>query len=325
MKSYVLALALAACSAGATAPAPTAADDPRLAGRLVEIARYPRLAVPVAFASDGVDWVGRDGYQVVLYHGDAEVRRVPIGLIDTAGFLGPDGEEKFGGRAWGRRTGEFESTGPASRSRDGRVGIVYEGNAPTACLCDHRGSDRADGQLVRVNRDGEQLGERVLVRYPHGGEVNVAASSAWVAAFQGRTLSVWRATGDAPAIEVELAFGSVQSLRWAGDRYLVAVQSVAYEHDQVIVFDREAGFAPAWTWQADGRVRDLQVRPGSDELALATAGRVAVVALDGARRATVTTTGTPASLAWSPTGDQLLVATTGASAGAQAVLRYAVR
>ncbi|MEZ4399215.1 MAG: hypothetical protein R3B06_04305 [Kofleriaceae bacterium] len=325
MRSYVLALALAACGTGGPAPGPSTAAGPRPVRSLVQVARYPRLAVPVAFAGDGVGWVGQAGYQVVLYRGDAEVRRVLIGELATAEFLDADGAATFGGRAWGPRSGEFEFTGPASTSSDGRVGVVYEYNAPTACTCDHHGSDRHDGQLVRFTGDGERTRAQVLARYPSGAELQVAAAPASVAAVAGRTLSVWPATGDAPAVEVELAVGSVQSLRWAGDRYLVAVQAVADEHDQVVVFDRDAGFAPRWTWQVDGSVRELRVRPDTDELALATARGVTVVALDGARRATVTTTGTPASLAWSPRGDQLLVATTGAAAGAQAVLRFDVR
>lgn len=352
-----VALVLAACggdglssSASAT---PREGSAPRPVRGLKQVARYDRLAVPVAFAHDGKRWIGAVDQQLVIFDGAREVRRMRVivggtdaalaplpggGWIAGARVLAADGTARFDGWSWAQRYGRFGSPKASAISPDGRIAIIDGADSPSTCLCDRdRGTaGSAAGALVRLTFASEQPTERVLLEHT-GQRFRVAASATAVAAVAGRTLSVWPAAGDAPPATAELGPREVDSLAWAGDRYLVTTSYADVDRSDVAILDRDAGWKPAWTWSIPGLVRELRVRPGGGEVAIAWTNyratdrvlrddrQVDVFALDGTRHAAVTTAGAPMSIAWSPKGDALLVAMVGVTPREQGVLRFAVR
>lgn len=352
-----VALVLTACAGdGLSSPAnatPRDGSAPRPVRGLKQVARYDRLAVPVAFAHDGKRWIGAVDQQLVIYDGSREVGRIPVmvggrddalaplpdgGWIAGARVLAADGAARFDGWSWAQRYGRFGSPKAAAISPDGRVAIIDGADSPSTCLCDRdRGTAGSSaGALVRLSFASERPAERVLIEHT-GRRFQVAASATAVAAVDGRALSVWPAEGDGPPTTATLGFGDVQALAWAGARYLVTTHYVDMDRTDVVVLDRDAAWQPAWTWSIPGQVRALRVRPGDREVAVAWNNyratdrvlrddrQVAVFALDGAPRAALDTTGYPESIAWSPKGDALLVAMVGNSPREQGVLRLAVR
>ena len=344
--------------AGACAGDGRAAPDATAQG-LRQTARWPVLASPIAFTSDGAHWVGAIGNELVEHVGARAVRRWPVsarGYDDTilalpggrwlAGryVVERDGKVSWDGHSWGHRYGRFGSTKAIAVSPDGRVAIADGADSPSTCLCDRdRGTaGSSDGALVRLTfREGAVV-ERELRR--HGGErFQVAASPTTLAAISSATLELWPATGDGAATVVPLGHGhGLEHPQWIGDRYLLATHFVAIDRTDIVVLDRERGFAPAWTWPVTGTVRAIAVRPSPDggepgELAIAFSNyraratvevdqrRVAIRALDGTVRAEVDLPGHPIALAWSPRGDALLVATNGVTRAEEAVTRFAVR
>lgn len=359
MKASWLALVVlvVGCGDGGLAPSagatPQDGSAPRPVRGLKQVGRYDRLAVPVAFTHDGRGWIGAVDHELVIYDGAREVGRMPVMVGGTDGALAPlpdggwiagarvlaaDGTARFDGWSWAQRYGRFGSPKAAAISPDGHVAIIDGADSPSTCLCDRdRGTaGSAAGALVRLTFDSERPTERVLIE--HGGRrFHVAASASAVAALDGAELSVWPAVGDAPPATAALGLTGLQSLAWAGDRYLIATRYVDVDRTDVVVLDRDAGWQPAWTWPVAGNVRALRVRPGGREVAIAWTNyratdrvlrddrKVAVFALDGARAASLDTAGYPASIAWSPKGDALLVAMVGNSPREQGVLRLAVR
>ncbi len=146
---------------------------------------------------------------------------------------------------------------------------------------------------------------------------------------------MWPARGDGPAITATVAGGSLGHLWWIGDRYLIATRGVDTEHDEVVVFDRIAGFAHPTSFVARGNIHALAIHPSGRELALAITRyrattrvwvddkAIEVVDLAGAPHARVDVAGDPIALAWSPDGKTLLASVTTADSGA--VIRYRVR
>jgi len=359
MKASWIAVAVLVVGCGSDGGAPAASATPREGSSprpvrgLKQVARYDRLAVPVAFAHDGKRWIGAVDRELVIYDGAREVGRMPVMVGGTDGALAPlpdggwiagarvlaaDGTARFDGWSWANRYGRFGSPKASAISPDGHVAIIDGADSPSTCLCDReRGTaGSAAGALVRLTFDSERPAERVLLE--HGGRrFHVAASATAVAAVDGRALSVWPAAGDAPPATATLGVTDVQALAWAGDRYLVATSYVDMDRTDVVILDRDAGWQPAWTWSIPGQVRELRVRPGGREIAIAWNNyratdrvlqddrKVEVFALDGTRAASLDTAGYPESIAWSPKGDALLVAMVGNSPREQGVLRLAVR
>lgn len=352
-----VALTVAGCGGDGLSPSasatPREGSAPRPARGLKQVARYDRLAVPVAFTHDGRGWIGAVDQQLVIYDGSREVRRMPVivggtdaalaplpdgGWIAGARVLAADGTARFDGWSWAHRYGRFGSPKASAISPDGHVAIIDGADSPSTCLCDRdRGTaGSAAGALVRLTFASEQPTERVLLEHT-GQRFQVAASATAVAAVAGRTLSVWSAAGDAPPATAALGLHEVDSLAWAGDRYLVTTSYADLDRSDVVILDRDAGWKPAWTWSIPGMVRELRVRPGGGEVAIAWTNyratdrvlrddrQVEVFALDGTRHAAVTTAGAPMSIAWSPKGDALLVAMVGVTPREQGVLRFAVR
>lgn len=354
---FALALLVVGCGGDGLAPTvgatPRDGSSPRPVRGLKQVARYDRLAVPVAFAHDGKRWIGAVDRELVVYDGAREVGRMPVmvggtdsalaplpdgGWIAGARVLAADGTTRFDGWSWAHRYGRFGSPKASAISPDGHVAIIDGADSPSTCLCDReRGTagSRA-GALVRITFDSERPTERVLIEHA-GRRFEVAASATAVAALDGGDLSVWPAAGDAPPVTVALGLRDVQTLAWAGDRYLVATRFVDMDRTDVVVLDRDAGWQPAWTWSVPGTTREVRVRPGGRELAIAWTNyratdrvlrddrKVEVFALDGTRAASLDTPGSPMSIAWSPKGDALLVAMVGTSPREQGVLRLAVR
>ncbi len=357
----VILMAVWACGGAEPTPSVTVAvavadpDDgpPRAVRGLVEQQRYARLAVPIGAALDGQRWMGAVDHDLVAYDGEREVRRLPNlgardllralpdgGWIAGARLLAADGTVRFDGYRWAHRYGRFGSPKAFGFSDDGRVAILDGADSPSTCLCDKaRGRPGGSGgALVRLTFTSEAAPiERVLIEHDDRRDFTVAASSRWVAAVDRRALSVWPATGDDPPITATIDGPVLDRLVWASDRYLIATRYLELDLAEVLVLDREAGFAPTATWQVDGLIRDLALRPGTAELAVALTRyratdvvhvderRVEVYGLDGTRHARLDTRGYPASLAWSPRGDTLLVATTGQTPAEQAVIRYAAK
>ncbi len=360
MRRLLVLLALAACDgamATSSSAAPGLAADPagpRPTRHLRVAARYARLAVPIAVAHDGRRWLGAVGYELVTYDGEREVGRWPVpvvghdahlrrltngGWLAGTTILDRDGKAVFGGDGWAQRYGRFGSAKAMAVSPDGRIAIVDGADSPSACLCDReRGTaGGSDGALVRLTFVEGRVVERVLAEHGDRREYAVAASPTAIAAVDGLTLSVWPAAGDGPPVTATLTAPSLDSLAWAGDRFLIGTRYVGVDRTDIVVLDRDAGYQPVQAWPVDGLIRDLEVRPDGAEIAVAftryTATdhvwvderRVAIFALDGTRRAQVDTDGYPGSLSWSPRGDALLVATTGNKPGDAAVIRYLTR
>ncbi len=359
MKASWIALAVLVVGCGDGGTAPSAGATPREGSSrrpvrgLKQVARYDRLAVPVAFAHDGKRWIGAVEHELVIYDGAREVGRMPVmvggtdsalaplpdgGWIAGARVLAADGAARFDGWSWAHRYGRFGSPKASAISPDGRIAIIDGADSPSTCLCDReRGTaGSAAGALVRLTFDSERPTERVLIEHA-GRRFQVAASSTAVAAIDGRALSVWPAEGDAAPVTAALGFGDVQALAWAGERFLIATSFVDLDRTDVAVLDRDAGWQPAWTWSVPGMVRELRVRPGGREVAIAWTNyratdrvvrddkKLEVFTLDGSRAASLDTPGSPMSIAWSPKGDALLVAMVGNSPREQGVLRLAVR
>ncbi len=314
--------------------------------------RYAKLAVPVAFAADGERWIAADEHELVVYAGDREEARYPVmvggtddqlaplprgGWIAGARVLAADGSVRFDGWSWAHKYGRFGSPKASSISADGSVAIIHGADSPSTCLCDRdRGTGGGwDGALVRLSLDREQIVERVLSEHAARIDYQVAASPAAVAAWSWGELSVWPATGDA-APETAKLDGTISSLVWASERYLVAVRYIDTDREDIVVLDRDAAWQPAWTWAVPGHIRGLAVRPGTGELAILWTNyyatdrvyrddrKLGVFALDGTRRVERDTGGYPSAVAWSPRGDALLVSTTGLSLPEAAVTRFAV-
>jgi hypothetical protein len=360
MRRWFLVCVIAGCgSSGDVVVAPSeplaaTAGPPPPVTTLRETDRWARLAVPVAFAADGEQWIGARDRELVLYDGDREVQRLPVmvggsdgalaplpggGWIAGARVLAADGSRRFDGWGWALKYGRFGSPKASAISPDGRVAIVYGADSPSTCLCDRdRGTAGSSaGALVRLSFDRERPDERVLAEHEHGIVYALAASPTAIAAMAGGDLLVWPATGDAAPTTAHLDGTTLENLAWATDRYLVGTRYVDPDRTDVVVLDRDAGWQPAWSWPIAGTPRDLKVRPGGAELAVAWANyratdrvlrddrKVGVFALDGTRRAELDTAGHPMSIAWSPRGDALLVSTVGTEEDEARVIRYAVR
>ena len=254
-------------------------------------------------------------------------------------IVAPARAEHFDADRWAMRFGRFGSVKAMAVSPDGRVAIVYGADSPSTCLCDRdrgRGGSSA-GALVRLTRasEGPPI-ERVLATHTSRRDYRVAASTTSVAAVEGTTLSVWPATGDGAAVTRDLGRPAPSSLAWATDRYLVATRDVDVDRTDVVVLDRQAAFVAVHTWPVAGTIHAIAARPATGELAIATTRyratdvvhvderRVSIHGLDGRLRARVDTRGYPASVAWSPRGDELVVSATGAGPAEQAVLRFDV-
>lgn len=260
------------------------------------------------------------------------------GWVEGASIFDRAGTELWNGYSWAHRYGRFGSPKAMAVSPGGRVAIVDGADSPSACLCDRErgtGGSRA-GALVRLTFVEGRVVERVLVEH-QGREWHVAASDRAVAAIEGLTLSVWPAAGDGAPTTVAIEAPTYGSLAWASDRYLVATRYVELERTDVVVLDRDAGWQAAWTFPIAGTLRDLAIRPGGRELAVAydryratdrvwvDERKVAVFALDGTRKAELDTEGHPISVAWSPRGDVLIVGTGGSKPAELATIRYRYR
>ena len=349
-RALALVMMAGACTGdGRAAPASTHA--------LRQTARWPVLATPIAFTSDGAHWVGAVGDELVEHDGARAVRRWKVsvrGYDDTivalpggrwlAGryFLERDGKVSWDGHSWGHHYGRFGSTKALAVSPDGRVAIANGADSPSTCLCDRdRGTGGSnDGALVRLTFREGAIVEHELMRH-RGERFELAASPTTLAALSGSTLSLWPTTGDDAATVVQLDGSSLEHPQWVGDRYLLVTRYVLPERTDLVLLDRERGFTPAWTWPIEGTIRAIAVRPNPSgapaELAIAFTSyrarttveldvrRVAIRALDGTVRADVDTPGHPMALAWSPRGDALLVATNGLEPGDNSVTRFAVR
>lgn len=350
-----IAIALGACDGPVASPAgvepatvPKATSPASPDAPFVEDARWQKLAVPIAFTHDGRRWVGGDERELVVFEGDREVDRIHVGValddplfalpdggwVAGASVLAADGSMRFSGHAFGQRFGMFGSAKAMAVSTDGSVAIVAGADSPSACGPDcPPGSSR--GALARITLGSGKPVERLLVEHEDRRDFDVAASSSWVAALEHTTLSVWPASGDDPATIVEIDdFDRMFAL---GERWLVAQRFVDPEHTEVLVLDRDAGWRRASAWTVDGKIHAIAVRPGTNELAIATTRwrarttvevdekRVYLYTLEGERRGHVDTHQMAQALAWSPKGDVLLVGTTGRAAEEHAVLRFVAR
>ena len=359
MRRGLVLWALVGC--GSTDPAKPAEPPRPIAGKagtlplvrgLHQTDRWALLAVPVAFARDGARWIGALDQALALFDGDREVERYPVmvgglddqlaslpggGWIAGSRVLAADGSIRFDGWSWAQRYGRFGSPKASSISPDGSVAILYGADSPGMGLPGTPGGAGGNaGALVRLRLDRERVEERVLAEHPDRVDYAVAASPTAVAAIARGDLSVWPATGDGAPVTAHLDGTTLTPLVFASDRYLVGMRYVDLDQTDVVVLDRDAGWQPVWTWPVPGTPRDLQVRPGGGELAVAWTNyratdrvlrddrKVAVFALDGTHRVELDTKGYPASVAWSPRGDALLVAMNGNDPAENAVVRYQV-
>ena len=292
---------------------------------------------------------------LVEYEGAREVRRVSGsasvvggqllralpdgGWIAGASRLARDGSTSWSGYAWAQRYGRFGSPKAIAWSPDGAVAVVDGADSPSACLCDReRGTAGSSaGALVRLTFSSEGAPvERVLAEHAGSREYRLAVSRDWIAAAEGRSLTVWPTRGDGEATAVAIDGPGFSRLLWADERTLVATRYLDPERAQIIVLDRTRAYAPSADFEVAGQIADLAIRPGGAELAVALTRyratdhvwyderKVEVHSLDGTLRTRVDTAGYPSALAWSPRGDALLVATIG-DEPERAVLRYAVR
>ncbi|MCE9579531.1 MAG: hypothetical protein K8W52_40795 [Deltaproteobacteria bacterium] len=251
-----------------------------------------------------------------------------------ARLLDRDGAVRFDGYAWSRRFGRGASPTAVAFSPDGATAIIAARDALSRCLCDHDdGSTR--GAIVRLTFGEGAPVERELLAFD-GTRFAVAASPRGLAAIEATTLRVWPARGaHAPVVVAIEANGDFERLVWVGARYLVGQRYVDPEHDELVVFDREAAFAATGHVSVTGSIQALAVRPGTtDELAVATSRyrahatveidekAVQVLGLDGAVHAQVALDAEPIALAWNPAGTRLAVAV---STPTGAVIRYAVK
>lgn len=359
MKRLAIAL-LVACNASPPSSAapgpggPTEQAGPRAVRGLKVAARYPILASAVAFTADGRRWVASVERELLEYDGARVVGRLPLwvtppesqlaplpggGWLVGAGLHDRTGALVWSAHQWAQRYGRFGSAKAFAFDPAGRVAIVDGADSPSTCLCDReRGTvGGSAGAVVRVTFVEGAVRERVLLEHPGRLELAVAASADWVVAVDGPTLTAWPARGDGPAETATLGPPVVKDLRWADDRHLVGTRYIDIDRTDVVVLDRLAGWKIVHQFPVAGMVRALTVRPGGAELAVAfdryratdqvwvDDRKVAVFALDGTRRAEVDLVGHPQSLAWSPRGDALLVATVGSNKGESEVVRYAVR
>ena len=75
MRTMLIAVALTVAGCGGDGLSPSASatpregSAPRPARGLKQVARYDRLAVPVAFTHDGRGWIGAVDQQLVIYDG----------------------------------------------------------------------------------------------------------------------------------------------------------------------------------------------------------------------------------------------------------------
>lgn len=334
-------------SGGGAAAAPRHAEVRGLA----EESRAPLLAAEVAADVASGRWIAAGGQDLIVFERGREVARFPGlaigaqplaplsggGWVAGARILAADGTVRFDGHAWSSRYGRFAHAKAFAPTPDGRVAIIAGADSPSRCLrdrgCGSSGSHA--GALVRLTFGEGAPVERVLIAHADRRDFTVAAGPDAIAAIDGAQLKVWPARGDGPPIAAPIAgHGAMRRLLWSGDRYLIAVRYVDPEHDEVLVFDRAAGFARARSFVARGHIVALAARPGASELALALTRYRAtskveidekaleVVDFTGARRARVELGAHPLSVAWTPDGEALLAAV---SAPVAAVLRYAVK
>lgn len=356
MRAVLLLAVLATCGEPAADPAPprdaSPSRAPPRAHRLIEDARWDVLAAPIAFAPDGKHWVGALGYDLVTFNGGLEVSRLPgvavfneplQPLAGGAWFTGSsivaaDGTVRFSGHSFGQRYGRGGSAKAMAVNAEGRIAIVNGADSPSACLCDReRGSSGSSaGELVRLTFSSEgPPRERVLIA--HGGdEFEVAASRDAVAAVANRELKVWSTTGDAPPIVVPIegGVGRLEHLTWADDRHLIGTRWVDADHDEVVVFDRDAGYRRTTSFVTAGTIAALAVRPGGAEIAIATnryrartvvevdVKAIAIVDLTGKVHARIALDAVATALAWRADGKALLATL---SSPVEAVVRYTVR
>jgi hypothetical protein len=302
--------------------------------RLVEVERTPVVAAQVAIAGDG-RWLAAEEHDLVLRDGTREVARyrdLAIGglpLVALAGgrwlagirLLDANGAVQFEPFAWAQRFGRFGAIHAMAATPDGKVAIAAASDSPSLCLCDQkRGTAGSSaGELVRLTFGEGAPRERVLVAHREYRNFVVAASADSLAAIDGTQLSIWPARGDGAPITSTVP-ADIHDLVWLGDRLLIAVRPTGTEHDDVVIFDRDAGFAST-AFTASGNIRALAIRPGRRELALGVTRyrahqtvevderAIDIVDLAGSRHARVDIVRAyPLAVAWSPDGESLLVA-----------------
>lgn len=354
MRWAVWVVAMAACGDTAPTTKPVSPDvvAPPAEMKLVEVARTPIVARSVAIALDGRRWMVAGDRDLVVFEGDRETARftdrgvgaetiMPLtdGAWLAAGrILAADGAIRFDGNGWAHRIGRFGHVQAIAATPDGRVVIVAGADAPSTDLRDRdRGRPGSwKGVLARLTLDGTSSApvQRVLVEHANRSDFQVAASATSLAAIGDGQLRVWSTAGDDAPITVALeSASSFRHVQWIGDRYLVATRYVDGEHDEVVVFDRDAKFART-SFVARGNIKAWAPRPGHRELALAISRyratttvevdekAIEIVDLAGTKRARVELRDYPVSVAWAPRGDALMVVE---SAPPGAVIRYAIR
>jgi hypothetical protein len=378
MKRFVLATAVLGCSGSPATPAATGdggsqppiagtpasprTEDPPVAGAsegaraLIVDARWPVLAVPVAFARDGRRWLGAVEHDLVLFDDGREAARYRSlgagidrlaslpdgGWVAGARVLAEDGTVRFDGYAWGNRYGRFATAKAAAVSPDGSVAIIAASDSPSTCLRDKdcgRASGR-QGALVRLDLAGvdrtTRPRERVLFEHDDRHDFVVAASNGAVAAIDGASLSVWPAKGDDAPRTAKIAGDTPKTLDFAASGDLVGTRWVDPERSELVVFDDDTGFAVRVTAAIEGAIQARAIHPTRDEIAVATVWyrarerveidekRVEIYRLDGTRVARIDVPDIAMSVAWSPDGEALLVAITSNDVGRREVIRYRV-
>ncbi len=343
MRWLALTVAFTACSSSPLAAAP---GTSAAVHALHEEARFAQLAAPIAFAPGG-RWIGGDDHDLVVFAGAREVQRIPAAAAKPllalpggrwaagARLLDRAGEVLFDGYSWSHRYGRFGSPSAVAFSPDGSTAILAPRDGHSICDCDrgHDGSTR--GALVRLTFGEGPPVERELMPFD-GTRFAVAASARAIAAIEATTLRVWSARGDDPPVVAALeAHGDFTRLVWVGERYLVGERWADVEHSELVVFDRDAGFAATGHVLVAGTIQALAVRPGpTAEVAVATSRyrahttveidekAVQVLALDGEVHARAALDGYPIGLAWDAAGTHLMVAV---STPTPAVIRFATR
>jgi hypothetical protein len=378
LPTAVLSLALVGCSASTATP-PTTGDggsQPPVAGTsttartedrpfartsegshgLVVDARWPVLAVPVAFARDGRRWLGAVEHDLVLFDDGREAARYQLlgaaidhlaslpdgGWIAGARLLAPDGTVRFDGYAWGNRYGRFATAKAMAVSPDGGVAIVAAADSPSTCLRDKECGNAGGraGALVRLDLAGVDPTtpprERVLFEHDDRHDFVVAASNGAVAAIEAGSLSVWAAKGEEAPRTATIAGDSVRTLDFTAGGDLVGTRWVDPERSELVVLGHAAGYATSVTKEIEGAIQARAIHPTREEIAVATVWyrarervevdekRVEVYRTDGTRVAWIDVPDIPSSIAWAPAGDALLVAITSNEPARREVVRYRV-
>jgi PAS domain-containing protein len=363
----LVALALAACSASAPTPPPTdggsqppvgtpppRTDRPMVAGEreLIADARWPILAVPVAFASDGRRWLGAVDHDLVLFDDGRETARYESrgagidrlvalpdgGWVAGARVLAPDGTVRFDGYSWGNRYGRFATAKASAISPDGTVAIIAASDSPSTCLRDKDCGNAGGyaGALVRLDLTATPPRERALFEHDERHDFVVAASNDVVAAIDRDSLSVWPAKGDDAPQTAKIAGDTPKTLDFVTGGDLVGTRWIDPERGELVVLDEGAGFATRVTTAIEGAIQSVAIHPTRDEIAVGTVWyrarerveidekRTEIHRTDGTLVARLGVAAIPSSVAWTPSGDALLVAFTSNDPAQREVVRYRI-